>query len=134
MVANLREDDHRRVAHLSYVDRLVTDWHIMSNKVMKTVASQCPTTLDELKAVDGLGQKKFEEYGERLVKNILNFVETENLQDLLSKKKGSRPTKVRRVASDDTHGRGATSTSVKHSDDVDDEFPLGFDESELLNI
>jgi len=59
----------------------------MSNKVIKTISAQCPTTLEELKTVDGLGEAKFREYGERLVKNIANFVETEDLSECLAKQK-----------------------------------------------
>ena len=103
----------------------------MTNKVIKTIASQCPTTLEELEAVDGLGQQKFKEYGERLIRAIAHFVQSENLEELVAKRKSSRPTKARKVTS---QSNTASVASLKKDDEPDDEFPLGFDESELLNL
>lgn len=88
----------------------------MSNPVIKAISSLCPTTLEELKSVDGLGEQKVKEYGERLVKNISNFVQTENLEELLAQKKSSRPMKARKVATDE------------------DEFGADFNENDLMDI
>lgn len=71
--------------------RSSTDWHIMSNPTLLAVASQVPTTVDELYHISGLGESVIKEYGERLVKNINAFVELEGLQEYLDKRPKKRP-------------------------------------------
>ena len=120
------------------------DWHIMTNKVIQTVAAQCPTTLEDLKAVDGLGEQKFKEYGGRLIRIINAFVEAENLQEHLDKKKSAQPARKRK-ASDPQSGSGtsagtkapklkasSTNNLAAIDDDDDDEFPLDFDLGDIV--
>ena len=120
-----------------------TAWHIMTNKVIKTVAAQCPTTLEELKAVDGLGEQKFKEYGARLIRIINAFVETENLQEHLAKKRDAQPVKKRKASARQSatvadKGNKVAKLNVPSRNnldtfnDDDDEFPLDFDLTGLV--
>ena len=121
-----------------------TDWHIMKNEVIKMVASQCPTSLEELKAMDGLGEQKFNEYGERLIKNIQNFVQTEKLEPYLEKKRSALASKKRKADASETAPskvpRAASAVSSSKAAvkgrppivDQDDEFPLDFDVDDVV--
>lgn len=122
----------------------------MKNEVIKMVASQCPTSLEELEAMDGLGEQKFKEYGERLIKNIQNFVQTENLEPYLEKKRSaqasskkrkaeppaqnSASSKVARAASGGSSNEAVTELDIgcPPKFDPDDEFPLDFDVDDVV--
>jgi HRDC domain len=133
-----------------YFHRPATDWHIMKNEVIKMVASQCPTSLEELQAMGGLGEQKFQEYGERLIKNIQNFVQTENLEHYLEEKRSAQASSKKRKADPPAQNsasakvpRGASggssheavtdlSKDCKPKVDTDDEFPLDFDVDDVV--
>ena len=69
-----------------------------------------------------MGEQRLKEYGERLIKNIQQFVKTENLEDILEQKKASRPAKTRKVES--TIG----------NEDGDDEWGFELNESDLAGL
>ena len=119
------------------------DWHIMTNNVIQTVAAQCPTTLEELKAVDGLGVQKFKEYGERLIRIINAFVDAEGLEEHLAKKKSAQPARKRKASDPQSAaaaGAGAKAAKLKPAsqnnlaaiNDANDEFPLDFDLGDIV--
>ena len=92
--------------------------------------------------MDGLGEQKFKEYGERLIKNILNFVETEELEEHLAKKRSAQPAKKRKASVAEPTAVGAGAKAVKlnapsHNNNSlltieDDEFPLDFDVGDIV--
>jgi hypothetical protein len=62
----------------------VTDWNILNGEQMKEIASKVPTTSDEL--AECMVPEHFQkEYGERLLKNINAYIESENLRDIIEK-------------------------------------------------
>lgn len=92
---------------------------------MGAIASQVPTTVDELFSISGLGENVIKEYGERLVKNINAFVELGGLQEYLDKRPKKRP---RTEAVKAGKKRAApTANSIIDVDAVDDEFEAGID-------
>jgi bloom syndrome protein len=116
-------------------------WNIMSGTTMAAVASQVPTTIEELYSISGLGENVIKEYGERLVKNIRAFVEFEELQEFLDKRPPAKRPRVEEQgkpkATSSTQGknRGAPTKTeeiinVDDTDD-DDEFASGIDYSKI---
>lgn len=108
-------------------------WNILSNNVMKAIASRVPLTIDELKEVGGLGENIIKEYGDRIVKVVASYIEQKGLQDSVR----NRPTKRRKVPSDvdvtnrvPPIGGSLASTGVEISDQ-DDEFDAGIDYSAI---
>jgi hypothetical protein len=51
----------------------------MNHQQIKTVAAKVPTTMDEL-ATCGLPENVLQTYGERLLKNVNAYIESNNLQ------------------------------------------------------
>jgi ribonuclease D len=104
----------------------------MTGKAMSMVASQAPTTLDDLNAVGVLGENVVKEYGERLVKNIKAFVELENLQKFIDRRPPKRPrtdesTELHLVAAKKTAKSKAPPESAVIDVDDEDEFDVGID-------
>lgn len=134
--------DHRRESHFVIVLLLSSQaWNIMSGTTMAAVASQVPTTIEELYSISGLGENVIKEYGERLVKNIRAFVEFEELQEFLDKRPPAKRPRVEEQgkpkATSSTQGknRGAPTKTeeiinVDDTDD-DDEFASGIDYSKI---
>ena len=87
---------------------------------MKTIASNAPTTIDELKMLGILGEKKLEEYGARIVKPIKRFIEKEGLEDEVAMK---RPSKLFM----ENKSNNAPDQIIEIRDDDDDEFENGID-------
>ena len=67
-----------------------SDWNIMSNSAMSTLAAQVPTSTKELAELGVLGENVVKEYGERLIKNINAFIQQEKLQKYLEHRKSKR--------------------------------------------
>jgi hypothetical protein len=84
--------------------RSVFYWHIMSNRAMKILPAQAPTTVDELKALGELGDNILNEYSERLAKNIRSFIENEGLQEYVANR---RPIKRPRSNEKESSSSGA---------------------------
>jgi ribonuclease D len=104
----------------------------MTGKAMSTVASQAPTTLEDLNAVGVLGENVVKEYGERLVKNIKAFVELENLQKYIDRRPPKRPktdesTELHSVTSKKPTTSKAPARSAVIDVDGEDEFDAGID-------
>jgi superfamily II DNA helicase RecQ len=51
-------------------------WNILNGEAMKAIAAGAPITLDELKGLGVLGENIIKEYGERIVKVVAHFVNT----------------------------------------------------------
>jgi hypothetical protein len=51
----------------------------MNHEQIKTVAAKVPTTMDEL-ATCGLPENVLQTYGERLLRNVNAYIESNNLQ------------------------------------------------------
>jgi hypothetical protein len=79
-------------------------------------------SVEELKALRLIGDKKMEEYGARIVKSIKIYVERENLELHLAKRPSKRP----KTASEATNKPSSSSTVIEINDD-DDEFDNGID-------
>jgi hypothetical protein len=62
--------------------------------VVKTVAEQVPTTVEELAALDILGESKLNEYGDRLVRQIQSFVDEKGLQEYINQRPLKRPKRL----------------------------------------
>jgi bloom syndrome protein len=104
-------------------------WHILSNNSMKSIASQLPTTVEELKGMGELGENIVEVYGERLVRVVKAFVETKGLEEYLKKKPPSKKHKVTESSRNGTDGVvnnvAMNQSSIVHV--LDDEFDAGID-------
>ena len=108
------------------------DWNIMSNNAMSQLASEVPTSIEELSILGALGENVIKEYGERLVKNIKAYIDQENLQVHLEKHKGRK----RHLPSESAPENGRPSAKKVMSKNVlpvqnDDEFDIGIDFSSI---
>jgi hypothetical protein len=104
---------------------IFSDWNILTGDDVKTIASNAPTTIDDLKALGILGEKKMEEYGARIVKPIKIFVEKEGLEDQLLERK-------RHLGKSVKENRTKTlSEQIIEIPDDDDEFDDGIDYSAI---
>eukprot|EP00546_Thalassionema_frauenfeldii_P019421 CAMPEP_0178902928 /NCGR_PEP_ID=MMETSP0786-20121207/4877_1 /TAXON_ID=186022 /ORGANISM="Thalassionema frauenfeldii, Strain CCMP 1798" /LENGTH=1176 /DNA_ID=CAMNT_0020574249 /DNA_START=92 /DNA_END=3623 /DNA_ORIENTATION=+ len=79
----------------------VFTWNIMKHESIRTIAGQVPTTVEELTSLGVLGENIIKEYGDRLLKQINNYVTNEKLQDFLKKKPG--PPKKPRLSNGDNN-------------------------------
>ena len=70
----------------------------MKPESIKKIAWTVPTTNEELTGLGVLGENIIKEYGERLLRAINNFVEKENLSELVAQKPPSKKVKVTNVA------------------------------------
>lgn len=91
-------------------------WNILSNDAMKSVAAQVPMTMAELTAIGTLGENIVKEYGERLVKVVKTFVESNSLDEYVK----DRPISKRAKTSDSA---SRTTSPIE----VDDEFDADID-------
>ena len=101
---------------------IFSDWNILTGEDIKTIASNAPTTVNDLKALGILGEKKLEEYGARIVKPITRYVEKEGLEGQLGNRhqvKSSRANKTTDAALSDE--------IIEIADDDEDEFEDGID-------
>jgi bloom syndrome protein len=119
---NLKQRLHTVVQHWVEEERMcgnhVHVWHIMSYPTMKAVASQVPTTLDELKGLGILGEEIIKNYGERIVKIVTTFVEQSGLEKYIHE----RPAKRAKTDASDK-----VLVDEDTTDDDDDEFSNGLD-------
>lgn len=65
-------------------------WNILSNEAMKSIASQAPTTLGDLKGIGSLGENIVKVYGDRIVKVVKTFVETNDLIQYVNERPSKR--------------------------------------------
>lgn len=94
-------------------------WHILSGGEVKTIASNAPTTVDDLKTIGILSEKKLEEYGARIVKPIKMYVKNEGLEDQVALKRPAKPFKE--------SSKTDSKQIIEINDDEDDEFASGID-------
>jgi hypothetical protein len=94
----------------------------MGNQKMANVATQVPTTLDELADCE-LPQNVQKQYGERLIKNINAYIEQENLQEYVE----NRPKKKQKAAFETSNPESKPILIDVPDSDNDDEFENGID-------
>ena len=105
---------------------IFADWNILTGEDIKTIASHAPTTLDNLKALGILGEKKLEEYGARIVKPIKSHVEKEGLGEQLLQRKQAMSSNEKRAT-----GKASEEIIEIADDEEDDEFDDGIDYSAI---
>lgn len=91
-------------------------WNILSTSQMKNVAGNVPTTLEELAECD-IPQEVQRQYGERIIRSINAFVESQNLKKYLE----NRPKKKQKT--DAVELRPAVKSDfidISHDDDADE--------------
>ena len=76
----------------------VFKWNILDSRVIRNIANVVPTTLDELKTIDGLGDHKVQKYGSDLLRRIIFFLEKEGLTEYFNSKRPSKRLKVSKEA------------------------------------
>lgn len=98
----------------------------MNNAAMTTIATQVPTSMEELSDLRILGENVINDYGERLVRNISSFVQQEKLEKYLERRAAKRPkvgggTSSAAAASSSTAGTAAKATKGvgKENEDFD---------------
>ena len=101
-----------------------TDWNIISGSQTAAIAGHVPTSVEELNAIGILGENIIKEYGERLVKNINAFVESNNLRKYLDR----RPPNKRPMPPAKTPAK-QQKTPPKKENDCHDEFDVDIDYS-----
>ena len=109
--------------HFSPVVFPSLDWNILSNDVVKSVASYCPTSEEELITLGVLGEAKRKEYGERLIQAIKRFLAMKEIS--LEHIKSKRPVKRAKLGIQENSKPSASkkqSNEVIMIDDPDDEF------------
>uniref|UniRef100_A0A7R9ZIQ7 HRDC domain-containing protein n=1 Tax=Craspedostauros australis TaxID=1486917 RepID=A0A7R9ZIQ7_9STRA len=62
-------------------------WHIMKSEETKVIASNVPTTKEELVTLGVLGENKINQYGDKLLRGINRFIESNGLEGYLKKAK-----------------------------------------------
>jgi superfamily II DNA helicase RecQ len=92
----------------------VFHWNIMSNDAMKALAAGVPMTIEELKELGILGENIIKEYGEKIVKIVGNFIESNSLHAYIKDRRPSKSPKT-------------DSTEFVVDDDEDDEFATDID-------
>ncbi len=65
---------------------IIVDWNILNGDQAKEIATKAPTNLDEL-AECMLPENFQKEYGDRLLKNINAYIESEKLQSVIEKRR-----------------------------------------------
>jgi len=53
---------------------------VLPNKTLQEIANKLPVSEKELKAIKGIGKNKFDNFGNEIIKLVLNFVEVNNLE------------------------------------------------------
>ena len=106
----------------------------MNNAAMTTIASQVPTSMEELSDLRILGENVINDYGERLVRNISSFVQQEKLEKYLERRAAKRPkvggsTSSAAAASSSTAGTAAKATKGVGKENKD--FDAGIDFSAI---
>lgn len=101
-----------------------SDWNIMSNSAMSTLAAQVPTSTKELAELGVLGENVVKEYGERLIKNINAFIQQEKLQKYLEHRKPKRTKSAKGSGKENSQNEYADSAGV-------DPFDVGIDFSTI---
>jgi bloom syndrome protein len=82
------------VSEEQLVGNRVFSWHIMKPESVRAIARQVPTTIDELKAVNVLGENIIKTYGERLLRTINAFVNAnEGVRELLGQQRPNKKLK-----------------------------------------
>ncbi|KAL7532408.1 hypothetical protein ACHAXR_004611 [Thalassiosira sp. AJA248-18] len=99
-------------------------WNILSNPKIANVATQVPTTIEELSKCE-IPQMFQKQYGERLVKNINSYIEQEKLQQYVE----NRPKKKQKTAVDES--KPESNPILIDSDNEFDEFDDGVDYSAI---
>jgi superfamily II DNA helicase RecQ len=95
--------------------RKVFYWNIVSQAAIKSIASQVPMSLEELKGLGVLGENIVKLYGGRIVKIIRDFVEQNSLGDSVS----NRPSPPKR------HKTNDIVDMTQFGEDDDDQFDAG---------
>ena len=68
----------------------ISAWNIMSHKQIKTLAEEAPTNMEELAECD-IPENVRKSYGERILKNINVYIETNKLQKYLENRPKKKP-------------------------------------------
>jgi bloom syndrome protein len=104
-------------------------WNILNGADIKQIAAQAPTTLEELKSLQLLSDKKVEEYGGRIVKMVNAYVENHDLRSYLAKRPPAKRPRTAQAAAAKKPPVSSNITVIEDSDD--DEFDNGFDYSAI---
>ena len=72
--------------YLHHFPLIHLDWNILSGDQAKEIATKAPTNLEEL-AECMLPENFQKEYGDRLLKNINAYIESEKLQSIVEKRR-----------------------------------------------
>ena len=116
------------------------DWNILSNDVVKSVASYCPTSEEELVTLGVLGEAKRKEYGPRLIRAIQRFLAKKEIPVEFVRSK--RPVKRPKLEGKEINNPAAATNQSKEVitiDDQDDEFDefdtgIDFDAIEIPDV
>lgn len=106
------------------------DWNILNAGEMRSIAAQAPTSVDDLKSLQLLGDKKVADYGARIVKMVKAYVENQNLQSYLAKRPPP-PKRARSAQADKKPPPASKRAIVIEDDDDDDEFEDAIDYTSL---
>ncbi len=55
-------------------------FQIAANKTLQEIANNIPTTAKQLKAISGIGKKKFDTYGKDLINIVLSYIDNNNIE------------------------------------------------------
>jgi hypothetical protein len=100
----------------------------MSGDVIKSVAAHAPTTLEELSSMGVLGESKVKEYGKRLVVQIVQFINDNNLKEYIDRRPLKRPKTAESASQSSSASNKPSRVKSKApqifdiDDDDDDEF------------
>ncbi|MFC1976310.1 HRDC domain-containing protein, partial [Chloroflexota bacterium] len=104
-------------------EQSVPPYIVFSNKVLEAIAARCPTTLDELSQISGIGPAKLAQYGEAVLAIIAEVEGTESQSSQTIEQGEPRP---------QTGGGGGLSLAVPPSADREFQPPAEPDSPEQI--
>ena len=79
----------RRLRHEIAVDEKVPPYMIFGDSTLKELSSRMPVNKEQMLEVSGVGERKFDKYGDRFIEKIISYINSNNINHTwISKVKG----------------------------------------------
>ena len=79
----------RRLRHEITVDEKVPPYMVFGDSTLKELSSRMPVNKEQMLEVSGVGERKFDKYGDRFIEKIISYINSNNINHTwISKVKG----------------------------------------------
>ena len=79
----------RRLRHEIAVDEKVPPYMVFGDSTLKELSSRMPVNKEQMLEVSGVGERKFDKYGDRFIEKIISYINSNNINHTwISKVKG----------------------------------------------